>query len=139
MRTPGCGCIGHPAFPAPSLEKGDEISGKARAYHVARMRARVDAVGQSRTRARSTTNCEARTGEVDLTCGGYDLGRRVPPSSLCAQRICFHRSQTCLPKTNVTAGIGPRVTKRRGYLFANLFIAATLYDLSALLTGEKSG
>ena len=31
MRTPGCGCIGHPAFPAPSFDEGDEISDQSRA------------------------------------------------------------------------------------------------------------
>jgi hypothetical protein len=38
QRAPGCGCIGHPAFPAPSVLKGRHISGKARARCVARMR-----------------------------------------------------------------------------------------------------
>jgi hypothetical protein len=32
QRAPGCGCIGHPAFPAPSVCKGRRISGKARAH-----------------------------------------------------------------------------------------------------------
>src|ERR1700719_1940332 len=31
QRTPGCGCIRHPAFPAPSRSQGGRIPGKARA------------------------------------------------------------------------------------------------------------
>ena len=38
QRTRGCGCIGHPAFPAPSVCKGRKISGKARAQRVASAR-----------------------------------------------------------------------------------------------------
>ena len=32
QRTRGCGCIGHPAFPAPSVHDGDESSGNPRAH-----------------------------------------------------------------------------------------------------------
>src|SRR6266516_4871208 len=28
MRTPGCGCIGHPAFPAPSLQRAKRFQTK---------------------------------------------------------------------------------------------------------------
>ena len=37
-RTRDRGCSKHPVFPAPSDWRGREISGKPRAYHVARMR-----------------------------------------------------------------------------------------------------
>src|SRR6266700_6205149 len=36
QRTRGCGCIGHPAFPAPSVFKGREFQSIARALGVAR-------------------------------------------------------------------------------------------------------
>src|SRR5258705_13182291 len=38
--TRGCGCIGHPAFPAPSVYRG-ALSGKARADHAAGSRSRI--------------------------------------------------------------------------------------------------
>ena len=41
MRTPGCGCIGHPAFPAPSSLSRVKDFGKPRALRVARTRMRV--------------------------------------------------------------------------------------------------
>src|SRR5450755_1136358 len=38
MRTRGCGCAWHPAFPAPSFRKGRKIVGKPRAKQAARSR-----------------------------------------------------------------------------------------------------
>jgi hypothetical protein len=38
FRTRGCGCVKHPAFPAPSVFGGALISGKARAKQAARTR-----------------------------------------------------------------------------------------------------
>ena len=35
MRTPGCGCIGHPAFPAPSDRRGRQVQAKSRARRAA--------------------------------------------------------------------------------------------------------
>jgi hypothetical protein len=39
--TRGCGCIGHPAFPAPSVWRAMRFSGKARAHRAARTRMHV--------------------------------------------------------------------------------------------------
>src|ERR1700742_3694112 len=38
MRTRGCGCAWHPAFPAPFVLKGRRIPGTARTQRAARMR-----------------------------------------------------------------------------------------------------
>src|SRR5258708_1194516 len=41
FRTRGRGCIGHPAFPAPSVYRGANGSCKPRAHRAARMRRRI--------------------------------------------------------------------------------------------------
>jgi hypothetical protein len=38
MRTPGCGCIGHPAFPAPSDWRGRKVQAKSRARRAAEVK-----------------------------------------------------------------------------------------------------
>ena len=40
-RTRGCGCVGHPAFPAPSLLSRDVVPAKLGRYRAAGMRSRV--------------------------------------------------------------------------------------------------
>jgi len=52
QRAWGCGCIGHPAFPAPSSMKGDEIPGKARAQGAARSRRRMPVMAGAPTRGK---------------------------------------------------------------------------------------
>src|SRR6266700_1392570 len=41
QRTRGCGCIGHPAFPAPSVSRRAKVSSITRAYRAAGMRKHV--------------------------------------------------------------------------------------------------
>ena len=59
MRTRGCGCIGRPAFPTPSVFRGETIS-KPRTHRAARSRSRVNARRPS----------SRRTGYP--ACAGYD-------------------------------------------------------------------
>ena len=41
FRTRGCGCIGHPAFPAPSVDRGTNGSCMTRTHRAARLRSRI--------------------------------------------------------------------------------------------------
>jgi len=58
QRTRGCGCIGHPAFPVPSVHEGDESSGNPRAHP------RREIVDACHTRLHVTQGCHSGTREA---------------------------------------------------------------------------
>ncbi len=71
FRTRGCGCIGHPAFPAPSVFLG-ELFCKTRAHRAAGLRTHTYAIARNDFSAlaqRATASAEARRAKAE---GGSD-------------------------------------------------------------------